>query len=219
METEKLKFDDVLPSFAHLGEDRLGIDPDFYADAEIEAENQRQLWRARVGEGVKLAGRIVAELGSFLSHWDEWQLRETVRNVPEPQPIVMRDTILPLQISNVRDASGNDIKTEGEDLIEIPPGGTFSMKSRPQVVFRPHRIVFLSDDCAPFSILDAQIGRNSQWAASGPVAAKMFSELAPGMSMIWDTAQISMDVSIRCQNVSGIAQRPPHVSILGKVSF
>lgn len=191
----------------------------------LELESQkRELWQARVRAGVQTAGRIVRELGSFLASFDEWGAHARgprLVNTDGPQhPIITRDCVLPLHIQSIRDKDGGLITYENSTApVEIPPGGNFEMQCRPQVFFKPRRVLFLSTECDAFEVQDAKIGKNSQWAASGPVAARIFSELSFGMSMEWETAQVSMDVILSCKNISKEKQAPPRVCVIGQYAY
>ena len=54
---------------------------------------------------------------------------------------------------------------------------------------------------------DLKIGKNSQFAATGAVPARMFQEDATRNYFGFDTAQVSQDVTLVVTNISGVAQR------------
>jgi hypothetical protein len=206
--------------------DQTGFEDRSEALGDDLEDQKRQLWQARVRAGVQTVGRIVKELGSFLASFDEWKRSSALgsrlinTDTGEARPILTKDTVLPLAVKTIRDSYGKLIEFEhSTGPTTIPPGGSFDMMCRPQVLFRPRRVVFLSTEADNFLVHDAKIGKNSQWAASGPVAARIFSEISFGMSMKWETAQISMDVILRCQNISKETQPPPQVCIIGEYAY
>lgn len=87
----------------------------------------------------------------------------------------------------------------------VAAGGIVTVTSRPQIVFRPERLVVPSDIAGQFSIIDVIIGKNPQNVANVAVPARVFDERGVGVRMAMDTAQISQDIAIRVQNISGAA--------------
>jgi hypothetical protein len=86
----------------------------------------------------------------------------------------------------------------------VPPPAA-SITTRPQVPFRLDRLVVPSDLAGLFTIDDVKVGKNSQFAAEGAVPARIFQENGVGVCLKGDTAQISMNVTIRVTNISGAA--------------
>jgi len=100
----------------------------------------------------------------------------------------------------------------GFDSEQLAPGGiaagaSLDITSRPQVIFRPDRLVVSSSIAGDFLINDIKIGQKSQLINSQALPASMFSETAFGVRMVMDTAQISQDVVIRVTNISLAASR------------
>jgi hypothetical protein len=98
-------------------------------------------------------------------------------------------------------------------VTEIGPGQCLELHGRPQVIFKPEKIAWLSNPEA-FDVLDLKIGKNSQWAASGAIPASAFAGIGNRLSA--ETAHVSMDVIVVVQNVSTEAQKVPRVAIFGK---
>lgn len=86
----------------------------------------------------------------------------------------------------------------GFDTTEIPP----DVIKRPQVIFRPERVVIPSEIGKSFMVFDIKVGKNSQFIASGEVPGITFSEQAFGVRLKMDTCQISMDVSLIVRNIT-----------------
>lgn len=87
----------------------------------------------------------------------------------------------------------------------VPAGATVIVTSRPQVIFRPRRLMVPtrmgSDEVAAhFSIIDIRIGRNSQFVTAEELPATVFSENSTESSMSLDTANIGHDISITIRN-------------------
>jgi hypothetical protein len=87
----------------------------------------------------------------------------------------------------------------------VAAGASASITTRPQVPFRLDRLVVPSDLAGLFTIDDVKVGKNSQFAAEGAVPARIFQENGVGVCLKGDTAQISMNVTIRVTNISGAA--------------
>lgn len=94
-----------------------------------------------------------------------------------------------------------------DSLVTIAPGATLELTRRPQVPFRVDRLVVPSDIAGFFQIGDFKVGKNSQFAASGGVPARVFAENAVGVSLGLDTASISQDLVITVTNQSAAPQR------------
>lgn len=90
----------------------------------------------------------------------------------------------------------------------IPAGGFQNVVNRPQVVFRPERLLVPSDIAGSFTIDSLVVGKNNQSASLAAGApARVFDERAVGVRLMLDTAQISMDVMIGVTNIGGAAAR------------
>jgi hypothetical protein len=87
----------------------------------------------------------------------------------------------------------------------IPAGATVSIFLQPQVPFRGRRLIVPSDIAGALLINDLKVGKNSQFATSGPVPARVYSEFGVGVDMNLDTAQISQQISLNVTNTSGAA--------------
>jgi hypothetical protein len=87
----------------------------------------------------------------------------------------------------------------------LAAGFTTNISTSPQVPFRGRRLVVPSDIAGALLINDLKVGKNSMFAASGPVPARMFSEFGVGVDLNLDTAQISQQITLNVTNSSGAA--------------
>ena len=89
----------------------------------------------------------------------------------------------------------------------IDPGQTRRITTRPQVVFKGVRPIVSSDIAGSFMLQDIIIGKNSQFAASGPVPARVFEGNSFGVELDLDTAQIGQDITMYVTNISSAPVR------------
>ena len=89
----------------------------------------------------------------------------------------------------------------------IDAGATRRITTRPQVVFKGVRPIVSSDIAGSFMLQDIIIGKNSQFAASGPVPARVFEGNSFGVELDLDTAQIGQDITMYVTNISSAPVR------------
>lgn len=102
----------------------------------------------------------------------------------------------------------------GFDSTAVPGSTSANITKRPQVIFRPERVVIPASVGVDFQVVDIKVGKNSQFSASGEVPAVVFSETSFGVRMKMDTCQVSMDVTISVRNTNA-AQRNFTAAIIG----
>lgn len=85
----------------------------------------------------------------------------------------------------------------------ILAGGTQTILQQPQVPFRGTRLMVPSDIAGSFIITDIRVGKNSQLPVVGALPCRGFQENATDAQFVWDTAQISQQIAIAVQNISG----------------
>jgi len=102
----------------------------------------------------------------------------------------------------------------GFDSTAVPGSTSANITKRPQVIFRPERVVIPSAVGVDFQVVDIKVGKNSQFSASGEVPAVVFAETSFGVRLKMDTAQVSMDVTISVRNTNA-AQRNFTAAIIG----
>ena len=84
--------------------------------------------------------------------------------------------------------------------LAVAASGTVTVTSRPQILFRPQRFVVPASLAANFVITDLRVGKDSQFAQATELPAEIFSQLAVGVMMTLDTAQISNDLAVTTRN-------------------
>lgn len=89
----------------------------------------------------------------------------------------------------------------------IAPGATATITQRPQVPFRPARLMVPSDIAGAILVVDFKVGNKSQLAANGGLPGRMFQEDATDSLLLLDTATPALDVSWIVQNIGGAPVR------------
>jgi len=141
-----------------------------------------------------------------------------------PEKSVRKNALVAAAVANRRVAEGAIVKDSaptkareyilGFDSTAVPGSTSANITKRPQVIFRPERVVVPSAVGVDFQIVDIKIGKNSQFTASGEVPAVVFAETSFGVRLKMDTAQVSMDVTISVRNTNA-AQRNFTAAIIG----
>ena len=90
-----------------------------------------------------------------------------------------------------------------DSVTTIAPGATATITQRPQVPFRPARLMIPSDIAGAILVLDFKVGNKSQLAANGGLPGRMFQEDATDSLLLLDTATPALDVSWIVQNIGG----------------
>lgn len=85
----------------------------------------------------------------------------------------------------------------------IAAGATVNIIVQPQVAFKGKRLVIPSDFAGAVLVNDIKIGNNSQLPSSNPLPGRAFTEMAFGVNIDFDTAQISQQISMSITNTSG----------------
>lgn len=94
----------------------------------------------------------------------------------------------------------------GFGVTSVAASGSSTITQRPQVLFRPERVVIPSNIALDFMVTDIKVGKNSQFTANGEVPAVVFSETSFGVRLKMDTCQISMDITLSIRNLSANAR-------------
>jgi hypothetical protein len=94
-----------------------------------------------------------------------------------------------------------------DSVTTVAAAATAVITTRPQVVFRPDRLVIPASIAPAFLLNDLKVGKNSQFAAATAVPAEVFTQGAFGVRLKNDTAQVSMDIILNVTNISGGALR------------
>lgn len=99
--------------------------------------------------------------------------------------------------------------TEGRDLViglealAIAAGASADATQRPQVTFRPQRIVIPLAIAPSFIVDDIKVGNKSQLVANGSIPAEAFAQTSFGVEMLMDTCGVSQDLIIEVTNTTG----------------
>jgi hypothetical protein len=88
----------------------------------------------------------------------------------------------------------------------VASGAQVTLQARPQVLFRPERLIVPSQIAPNFEIVDLLIGNRTQLVATANTSAEVFSEVAIGTGLLLDTAQPGIDVILVIQNVVGTTE-------------
>lgn len=94
-----------------------------------------------------------------------------------------------------------------DSVTPVPAGAVATIIQQPQVLFRSERFVVPSDIAGSFLILDIKVGKDSMFGAAGAVAARTFDERGVGVRLRLATAQVSQQLIVQVQNISGADQR------------
>lgn len=102
----------------------------------------------------------------------------------------------------------------------VPAAATVIVTARPQVIFRPRRLMVPlrmggHDIAENFSILDIRIGKNSQLVSAEELPATIFSERSIESSMTLDTANIGHDISITVRNLDACSAHDFRATMFG----
>lgn len=92
--------------------------------------------------------------------------------------------------------------------LAIAASASAVVTSRPQVLFRPQRLVIASAAVQTnFVITDIRVGKDSQFVQAGELEASTFAPNAVGVMLTFDTCTQGCDVSLAVRNLDGAA---PH---------
>ena len=94
-----------------------------------------------------------------------------------------------------------------DSVATVAAGATAIITTRPQVVFRPDRLVVPASIASSFLINDLRIGKNSQFVSATALPAEVFTQGAFGVRLKMDTAQIAQDITLNVTNTSAGALR------------
>lgn len=94
-----------------------------------------------------------------------------------------------------------------DSVATIAAGAAATLTQRPQIIFRPERIVVPAAVAAFFQITDVRVGKNSQLVSAGAIPAATFAETAFGVRLKMDTVQISQDLILQVVNIDVAARR------------
>lgn len=90
----------------------------------------------------------------------------------------------------------------GFESLAVAAAATANVTTRPQVLFRPTRLVIPDTIGVNFTVQDVKVGNKSQLVSSGAIPAIAFSQTAFNTPLKMDTCQISMDLIIEVTNIT-----------------
>lgn len=91
----------------------------------------------------------------------------------------------------------------GGPTATIAGGATVTVTTLPQRKFRPNRLIISSDVAGGFVVNDVRVGILPQLVAVGSLPGRMFTETAVGIGLHGDTAEVSQQISVVVQNITG----------------
>lgn len=100
-----------------------------------------------------------------------------------------------------------------DSVTAIAPGATATITQRPQVPFRPARLLIPSDIAGAILVQDFKVGNKSQLAANGGLPGRQFQEDATDSLLLLDTATPALDVTWIVQNIG-----PAPIRFIGSAS-
>lgn len=98
----------------------------------------------------------------------------------------------------------------------VAASATVTLTSRPQKTFRPTKIVAPSSIADKFVLTSLQIGTNPQIVDNSGAGTllQVFSEAAQDVGVMFDLAQVGIDISLQVQNIDA-AQQNFFLTLLG----
>lgn len=114
-----------------------------------------------------------------------------------------------------RDATQARLFPLGFVQLAVAALATATITSRPQILFRPQRIVVPASVGTNFVITDIRIGKDSQLVQATELPAEIFAPAAVGVMLTLDTAQQGCDVSVTVRNTDGAAPHDFRATMFG----
>lgn len=102
-----------------------------------------------------------------------------------------------------------------DSVTDVLAGATATITTRPQIIFRPERIIVPAAVAVFFQIVDVKVGKDSQLVAAGNIPAATFAETAFGVRLKMDTVQISQDLILIVTNID-VANHRFQASMIGE---
>lgn len=177
--------------------------------------------RARVGGQYAhitggLYNHITGDAAGQGSAGAQEQLRRAARSVGMNLP----QSAYPMGAPHAVDSSGPEPWREfpmGMFFSAVAKSGVQDVDERPQVVFRPSRLVIPAAVGANFSLNDLRIGQRSQFVSATKLPSAIFSETAVGVALTLDTATVGQDIIATVQNTDASATHDFSAALIGTV--
>lgn len=192
--------DDLLGAEVILGslddvDDLLGYDDDDLLGAKTRARSKGR--SNRPPNSVEMMRKMQAA---------QTKLRgasNAVRQQAVQQVMAKRGTV----VRDVDPTRSRHLMLNFDTVATVAAGANVQLVSRPQVVFRPERLLIGGAFAPSFIINDIKVGKNSQFVNSAAAPGDAFGPTAFGVELQLDTCQISMDIVLDVTNISGAALR------------
>lgn len=126
-----------------------------------------------------------------------------VRQQAVQQALANRGTV----VRDIEPTRSRHLMLNFDTVATVAAGANVQLVSRPQVVFRPERLLIGGAFAPSFIINDIKVGKNSQFVNSAAAPGDAFGPTAFGVELQLDTCQISMDIVLDVTNISGAALR------------
>lgn len=110
-------------------------------------------------------------------------------------------------LKQTRPTKSREFPVGFDSVATIAAGASATLTQRPQIIFRPERIVVPAAVAAFFQINDVKVGKNSQLVSAGAIPAATFAETAFGVRLKMDTVQVSQDLILLVTNIDVAARR------------
>ena len=110
-------------------------------------------------------------------------------------------------LKQTRPTKSREFPVGFDSVATIAAGASATLTQRPQIIFRPERIVVPAAVAAFFQINDVKVGKNSQLVSAGAIPAATFAETAFGVRLKMDTVQVSQDLILLVTNIDIAARR------------
>lgn len=94
------------------------------------------------------------------------------------------------------------INLSGGPTATIAAGATVQIVTPVQKVFRCNRFIIPSDVAGGYVINNIAVGVNPQFAATGSLPGRMFSEQSFGIKLHGDTAQVGQSITVSVTNIT-----------------
>lgn len=102
-----------------------------------------------------------------------------------------------------------------DSVTDVTKATSARITSRPQVTFRPDRLVVAAAIAEFFLIDDLKIGKNSQLISGDSIPAEAFSNLSVDVGMKMDTANIGIDIVLTVSNIDADADHRFNGTLIG----
>ena len=90
----------------------------------------------------------------------------------------------------------------GLPTLAIAAGATQELRTQPQFLFRPERLIIPSDIAFDLRITDVRVGTQSQFASTDPIPAAVFTEVSVNTAISFKTAEVGNLLSFTAFNAS-----------------